>query len=962
VTRDVTASVARAVVGYLRRALGADAAEAAIRAAGLDPLDPRFADPVAWFGAGEVTALADAAAAATGDPDVGRRAGEEYLRQDLERGLGDFLLASGDPAAALALAVSEAARLVPSRRYEVVARDDRSFVVEAWPVAAGAEHRFLCAVCAGCWAQLPGLFGAVGTVAEPLCVDRGDERCRLEVRWGEAVTPSEAELRARRERARVLLERFEQLQAAAAELATIDDVGAALEQIIERAGSTLLAQRFVITVRDGPGSAPLVVGSGMDEGEAAAAAEVLWAADDDARAALAEHGEPVVAPVRGSGGGPVRGFLAAFLPPGTVVREADERLLDAYAGHAGATIDRILSSRVAQREHRTSTALLRLAHSLAGARSVDEVIALVTEAVGEVTGCEVSGVWLLDAEEGCYRLQVVREDGDHDGPRVLQVVDPSVPEALAADPRPFVVVPGQHPTVDAILSGWGVEEAYVAPIAQRGRLHGLLATARRSAADERDPDSVLATVSALAHHAATAIANAELLQEVRHQATHDALTGLPNRPQVEDRAAAALREAQEQGTTLALAFVDLDRFKIVNDTLGHVAGDDLIALVGERLASRLRPADLVARLGGDEFLVVLTGLRSEAQAREVIERLLESLGEPFPVRSESLFVTASVGVACYPQHGADYGTLLRRADAAMYVAKAEGRNRVAMHRSAGAGHRGRLKLESELHQAVDRGELRLLYQPQVDLLTDEIVAAEGLVRWQHPALGLVGPATFLAIAEESGLVVDIDRWVRRTALTQAAAWRAEGVPVRIAVNVSRRDLADTGFAGSVQALLDELGLPPHLVELEITDRIVMSDEDLPPSLAGLRELGVRLAVDDFGTGSSVLSRLHHCPVDVLKIDRTFVEPLSKPRPDTRLVDGLVSMAHALGLEVVIEGVEDEQQAHQVRLLGAELAQGYHFHEPMPAEDLTPLLRLHAASSGALGLPRLVRRRARGARQ
>jgi len=963
VTGGVTASIPRAVVQYLERALGPDVAAAVVRTAGLDPDDPRWDQDPGWFSTQEVAALADAAVEATGDPDIGRRAGEEHLRQDVARGLGEFLIAEGDPAGALALAVSEGVRMLPARRLEIVESGDRRVVVDSWPVAAGSEHRFLCGACAGYWAGLPGLFQAVGTVVETRCLSRGDDRCRLEVRWGEAVTPSEAELRRKRERARGLVDRFTELQAMAAELASIDEIGTALERIVARAGSTLLARRFVLTVREQPGSEPRVVAAGLDDEVASEVAALLWRGGDDARRALEVHGAPVVAAVRGRDGSTDRGFLVAFLPPGTTVREADERLLDSYAGHAGATIDRLLAGQAAQRDHRMSEALLRLAHALATARSVGEVTERVTEAVGEVTGCEVSGVWLLDRVEGCYRLQVVREDedGTRDGPRMLRLADPSGPDLLLADPKPFVVAKGLDPTVDQILAGWGVEEAYVGPIVHRGRMYGLLATARRRAGDQRGVPAVLETVSALAHQAATAIANAELLQEIRHQATHDALTGLPNRPQIEDRAADALRVAATQGTTVALAFVDLDRFKIVNDTLGHVAGDDLIALVGERLAHHLRPADVVARLGGDEFLVLLTGLEGVAQGQEVVERVLQSLGEPFEIRGESLFVTASVGVACFPQHGGDYGTLLRRADAAMYVAKAEGRNRVAMHRAPVGGHRSRLKLESELHQAIERDELRVLYQPQVDLLTDEIIAVEALVRWQHPSLGLVGPATFLAIAEESGLVVDIDRWVRRQAFEQAATWRQDGTPVRVAVNVSRRDLADAGFAGSVQALLDALDLPPHLVELEITDRIVMSDEDLPPSLAGLRELGVRLAVDDFGTGSSVLSRLHHCPVDVLKVDRTFVEPLSRPRPDTRLVDGLVSMAHALGLEVVIEGVEDEQQAHAVRMLGAELAQGFHFHRPMPAVELTPLLQLHAAAVATFPLPR-VRRRVRGGRR
>lgn len=955
--RDVTGSVPRAVLAYVERALGSDAVGDVLRAAGLDPTDARVGEPRSWFEVDEIARLVDAAAAATGDPGIGRRTGEEHFRIDQELGLTDHFLAEGDPAAALSFAASQASRMITVRRYEVVQRRDHEVVVQSTPLHDGARDRFHCDILAGYWSQVPGLFGAVGTVVQRRCAALGDDRCELVVRWGEELTAEERELQAKRRRTHDLVHRFEELQGMAAELAAIDDIDHALARIVARAGTTMLAQRFLVTVRERPGVPERVVAAGLPEADAHSVAALLWSEDDIARAELEAHGQPVVAPIGDDDR--LLGHLVAFLPPGTQVRDAERRLLHAYADHARATIDRILTVAAAQREHRTAGALLRLAHSLAGARTVGEVTELVAEAVGEVTGCAISGVWLLDPTGTEYRLQVVREDEGREGPTVIPA-DPQGRDVLAAHPRPYLLQRGVEPAVDPVFDGWGVDHAYVAPIVHRGRLYGLLATAQRVALDGRGDDAILATVSALAHHAATAIANTELLAEIRHQAQHDALTGLPNRPQIEERAAEALRRAQEHHASVALAFVDLDRFKIVNDTLGHVAGDVLIGRVADRLASHLRPSDVVARLGGDEFLLLLTELEGVEQAQEVVGRLLDALREPFEVRGESLFVTASVGLASFPHHGRDYGTLLRRADAAMYVAKGEGRNRVAVHRSPVGGSRSRLKLESELHRAVAQDELRVLYQPQVDLLTDEIVAVEALVRWQHPSLGLVGPATFLCIAEESGLVIDVDRWVRRAAFTQAAAWVAAGMPLRMAVNVSRRDLADAAFASSVRGLLDEVGLPPELVELEITDRVVMSDEDLPPSLAGLRDLGVRLAVDDFGTGSSVLSRLQHCPVDVLKVDRTFIEPLSRPHPDTRLVDGLVSMAHALGLEVVIEGIEDEQQAHAVRIIGAELAQGWYFHRPMPADELTPILQLHAET--ALRLPHVVRRRPRGARR
>lgn len=962
--RDITASVVRALLRYVERALGLTAVPELIAAAGLDPGDERFLAEVAWFSTEELHALADAALEATGDLGIGRRLGEEFFQYDLDIGTTDFLRAEEDPGAAVALAVSETARMVTVRRYEVVERHRDRIVVDAIPLRDGTGHRVQCDMLAGYWALIPTLFDAPGAAVHERCAALGDDRCRLLVRWGDPVLPTDQELARSQRRASTLVRRFEELQRLAVDLALVDDLDEAMRCIVDRAGSAMLARRFLLTIREHPDAQPRAFGSDLPDGVPQEVAALLWAHDGAAEglADAAHLGLPVVVDV--ASGGRHRGYLVAFLPEGASVRAIDERLLSAYARHAAATIDRIVSAAVAQREHRTVSALLRLAHALAGARSVAEVTDLVTEAVGDVTGCAVSGVWLLDASRRRYQLQVVREDGAHDGPRILDVADPESIVRLTHDPAPFVLRKGDAPAIDPVLAGWGVEEAYVAPIVHREHLFGLLATAGRTSLDQREHASVLATVSALAHHAATAIANTELLAEIRHQATHDSLTGLPNRPQIEARALEALRDAGERGTTVALAFVDLDRFKIVNDTLGHVAGDDLIGRVADRLEEHLRPSDVVARLGGDEFLVLLTDLNGPGQAEEVAGRLLDSLRAPISIRGETLFVTASIGIACYPDHGRDYGVLFRRADAAMYVAKGKGRNRIALHRAPADGHRSRLKLESQLRHAVERDELRVLYQPQIDLITDEIVAAEALVRWQHPTLGLVGPGTFLGIAEDTGVIVDIDRWVRRAALTQGAAWFRSGLPLRVAVNVSRHDLADAGLAGELQDVLAELGLPPELVELEITDRIVMSDEDLPPSLADLRALGIRLAVDDFGTGSSVLSRLQHCPVDVLKVDRTFVEPLSRPRPDTRLVDALVSMAHALGMEVVIEGVEDEEQAHAVRLLGAESAQGWYFHRPMPAEELTPLLELHARSGPPVTAARfgLARRRSRGVRR
>ena len=958
--RDITASVVRSLLRYLERAIGPEGARAAFGSGGVDPADPRVEDDAGWFSAGELEALADAASAATGDAEVGRRLGEEHFRRDDSLGNVDFLLAEGDPAGAVAYAAAHTGRMVTVRDYVVAAAGEHEVVVESRSLVPGARHRVHCQMSAGYWSQIPGLFGALGTVVEPVCCARGDDRCRIVVRWDQTAAASDEQLARSRRRSAGLVHRFEEMQQLAAEMASVTDLSEALRHIVARAGSALLAQRFLLTV-GGRGAVPEVFAAGLSDADAQSVADLLWAGVDP-DVLVGEHqalGTPLLAEVVVHDR--AMGYLAAFVPAGAAVREFDSRLLEAYARHAAATIERIVSAEASWREHRSVQVLLELAGSLAGARTVDEVTAHVTGAVNTMTGCDAAGVWLLDGSRSHYELQVVTGSSPAGAPRRFEIQDQEGLAALADDPRPFVMARRDDPASDVLLDAWGVVEAFVAPIVHRSSIHGLLAAAFRHPVEPQEHERLLASVSALAHHAGTAIGNTVLFAQIRHQAMHDALTGLPNRPQIEERVAEALHLAERHGGTAAIAFMDLDRFKVVNDSLGHVAGDALIGQVAHRLSQRLRPTDVVARLGGDEFLLLLSELDSEEQAEEVVGRLLDGLREPFEVDGETLYVTASAGVACYPAHGEDYGTLLGRADAAMYMAKSLGRNQLAVHRASGAGGRSPLKLERELHDAVERDELRVLYQPQVDLMTDEIVAVEALVRWQHPELGLLGPGAFLSMAEETGLIVEVDRWVRRSALRQAAAWCDAGTPVRTAVNVSRRDLSDACFAEDVGRLLSELDLDPELVELEITDRIVMSDEDLPPSLASLRSLGVRLAVDDFGTGSSVLSRLHHCPVDVLKVDRTFVQPFSRPRPDTRLVDGLVSMAHALGMEVVVEGIEDEQQAHAVRLLGADLGQGFHLHRPMPAEELTPLLVLHGGQTGlvpARGFGRRSRRRVR----
>lgn len=434
-------------------------------------------------------------------------------------------------------------------------------------------------------------------------------------------------------------------------------------------------------------------------------------------------------------------------------------------------------------------------------------------------------------------------------------------------------------------------------------------------------------------------------ERLAHQAYHDALTGLPNRMLFTQRLQQALAQARRNGEMVAVAFIDLDRFKLINDTLGHAAGDALLQQVAMRLRECVRSYDTLARMGGDEFTVLLP-VRDEPRAvARVCERILAAMATPFVLHGRELVVSASIGISLYPMDGDDAGVLLQRADGAMYRAKEAGKNcyRLFSPETQDAVH-SRLELEADLRRAVARNELQLVYQPQVRLVDRAVVGFEALLRWQHRELGAVPPSRFVPIAEESGLIVRLGAWVLKEACSRAVGWQAEGRrPVRIAVNVSARQLGTPDFVETVAQVLEETGLPPALLELELTESGVMRDPDEAAcQLARLQALGVRVSIDDFGTGFSSLSRLQRLSLDQLKIDRAFVAEMEAERSTLPLAAGIVTLAHALGLQVVAEGVETERQAEILVGLGCEEAQGWLFGRPLPLEAAEALLDKAAA--------------------
>ncbi|HUP60232.1 MAG TPA: EAL domain-containing protein [Thermoanaerobaculia bacterium] len=421
-------------------------------------------------------------------------------------------------------------------------------------------------------------------------------------------------------------------------------------------------------------------------------------------------------------------------------------------------------------------------------------------------------------------------------------------------------------------------------------------------------------------------------EQIEYQAYHDALTGLPNRLLFRDRLTMALAHAKRQQTPLAVMFLDLDRFKYVNDTLGHSHGDELLRVVAARLRGVLREGDTIARMGGDEF-TILSELCKADDAATIAQTLLDTVAEPLRIDGQELYVTTSIGIALYPNDGETAESLLQSADSAMYRAKEAGRSSYqlctpAMNQRAAE----RLSIESALRRALDRDELVLHYQPQVRVGTREIVGMEALLRWNRPGHGLVPPATFIGVAEETRMIVPIGEWVLRKACVQAKAWQRGAHPLRrIAVNLSPRQFLHADLGRVVAAALEESGLEPRFLELEITESTAMTNTERSiATLAGLREMGVRIALDDFGTGHSSLSYLRRFPIDRVKIDQEFVQAIETSRSNRAIVSGIISMAHGLDLAVTAEGVETEPQLSFLEEEQCEEVQGFLFGAATPA--------------------------------
>jgi diguanylate cyclase (GGDEF)-like protein/PAS domain S-box-containing protein len=576
-------------------------------------------------------------------------------------------------------------------------------------------------------------------------------------------------------------------------------------------------------------------------------------------------------------------------------------------------------------------------------RLAKQVAPLMTEIDGVETAC----VWEAGREGRRLHLRAGLEENAGGGERRASAARDSHAGAALESGLHVIVDDWESErrfSMPPALRMLGVRSSLAVPIAGKERPYGVLDL--HSTEPSRFTPQDVHFAQASANVLADALERHSADEALRHRVLHDSLTGLPNRLSFVDSLRDALRRSLASGAPVGILFLDLDHFKLINDSIGHHAGDDLLREVAPRLRAHLRPGDIVARFGGDEFGILVDRLTDEEEAMAIADRVAGAFSEPYSMGGADHFVTASIGIAVARTTGRepiDAEMLIRDADAAMYRAKERGRGRCEVFDAEMRARAvRRLETERDLRHALDRDELELHYQPVVALGSGEIVGLEALVRWDHPERGLLDPGEFVSIAEDSGLIEPIGRWVQETACRQALGWhqlRPDQRPLDVAINLSARQVAHRDLAGQVGEILARTGLDPVNLRLEVTESVLVEESaSAMATLEALSELGVRLVLDDFGTGYSSLAYLNRFPFDALKIDRSFVDGLGIEQERTAIVEAVIGMARALSLDAIAEGVEREEQLSELRRLGCDFAQGHLFSRPLTPEKVTGLLR------------------------
>src|SRR5271166_1241910 len=959
--QDISGAVTSVIVRYVRGRAGETGVARLLAASGEQRPVAVLEDPRSWSTHDEAIVLLSAASQVTDDPDIARHVGEEMLRQHDGTEVANLLRSLGSPSELLRNVTAAAAKFTTVSSLDPLEVGGAHAVVRALTRPGFLRHPYLCDFTKGLLSQVPVLFGLVpALVTETECQARGgrfclysvawegrqwssfvDERASLyTIAWGEqgvVEAPSELEIDAETrvtmltEQLRQMGGQLEEVFSTAADLLSIEDLSELLDSIMRRAAGAVNAPRYLLVVRTAPDEAVQLHHHGFDDVEARGLAAELWQPDpDDA------GGSRLIVDIASAR--QTYGRLAAVYPPGMQFMAREREIFSLYANYAATALDLVTALAESRRSNATARALLDFSRSLSRVGTTDEVSQTLAHTVPAVAGCQRSTVMLWHPREQRLTFKALSggvpapRDDEEDGRDYTSISPGDSPlVGTLMTSRDIVVLDGStsDPFLLALLHRYGIALSVLAPLFSDEEFLGIVTAdfLQAPVIDPRRDRDLQERLRALADQAVTAFQNARLLEQVGHLAWHDALTGLPNRRLLEDRVRQEIERANRLGEPATVFFVDLDRFKKVNDTMGHAAGDDLIRQVAGRLAGVVRRQDTVARLGGDEFAILLPGMGDEAAVRLLAERMLEALHRPYLIDGADVYTSASIGVSSYPEHGDTYDELLSRADEAMYRAKDMGRDTFQIfNENPEVTLLGDPELEADLHHALERNELFVLYQPYIDLQTNRVVGVEALVRWRHPVKGVIEPASFIPQAEESGLIIAIDEFVIREAARQMGRWAADGVEaLRMSVNVSAGDLLHPAFVRTVLGALADHGIDPARFEVEITGRITLDEDDvMRQNVEELRGRGVRFSIDDFGSEPSSMQQVASFPVSTLKIDRSFVQILGPAEELSTLASGIIGMAERLGLDCVAEGVETSHQSRILLQRGCTTAQGFFF--------------------------------------
>lgn len=935
--RHVSGTFIVALLNYVERAAGAPMAERVRNEAGCTKSMEELRAS-AWGSREEVLGAATAASILLGDPEIGRRAGEELYRMSLsDKATRAFFLAAGSPAAALDKVLEYTVKMGRGRAYRVVSQDGCSCVIEGNYGDPKLGDPFFCGLSLGYWPAIASLFGAVGTGHHPSCQCRGDDVCTFVIRWDPGATVSVEEAGAADAELRRRIGTFERMQLVAEDLARASDLPDLAERILDAIDVVTPAPQLLVAMQNPSGEAPILAWRGLRARTARALAARLLNGT--------YGGWPTITAMAPLGD---FGVVAAIAPDGQTPSPTSSRLLEAFARHAVARVEAVLARQQAEDSRQTASGLLHLARALAETTSEKGVAECLARAVPSLVGSDHSSVMRWNADSSSLRpVAFVGPPGQKPFRDYSVKKVPGLFE-VAACPTPFILERATaEPYAMEAMTKWDEAFDVIVPLIAKGEFLGFICAGYRSEIP-LDRDIVFARLQGAADLAVTAFTNARLLEEVRHQALHDELTGLPNRSLLEDRATQSLLEAKRYGRRVGLLFLDLDRFKNVNDSMGHEYGDLLIRAASDRIRDVLRESDVFARTGGDEFVVVLHDVHNAEDAAAVASKVLDDLRRPFQIAGQDIYISASVGVAVYPDDGDDFGVLLRAADRSMYAAKGAGRNTVIRRLSADTSDEGpkRLRLQTELHQAFDQDEIEVFYQPQVSMADLRLTGAEALVRWNHPRLGRLSPDEFLPVARECGLMPRLDQFVRRAAFEQARSWQQLIPTFTVSFNLSPESVARPDLVPEIVADIEYYGLAPSALEVELPEGLV-TDDNLEPLVEELSKLGVHVAIDDFGTGSSAFTRLQTLPIRTLKIDGTLVQR-GDSVSDSSILATIIDMGHSLGMRVLAEGVESPVQAGHLRRAGCDCGQGYLFGRPGPPEGIERLAYSQLATLDSSG--------------